>query len=530
MREKVILLGLDGADYKVIRRGIEEGLLPNFQEVDRRGLMRGLNSTVPPATPPSWTSMITGVSPGRHGVLDFYHLNESRFNTLKDVFAPTLWEILELFDFPHIIFQYPLTYPRPSSLSYYLSGFPFEGIDSYPPDLKAEIEEMEIRPLTKFEAFDSYLNKGIVGLNRFLRRQLDAKARAFSHLLERFPWVLSSITIMELDLIQHFLFDDPEATMRVYMVMDSFLGKMIKISEIYSAKLVLVSDHGFREASYTLHIGELLRREGLIGCSTGQLVGAFLINSILDLGLRTPLRNLLMLRILKEFSLKRELGNRGSRIFDVLLRKAHHRDSTNHGYRSIRIGSTFSNSTYLTLYDEALEDKIEALRSNVHIKQVIRAEDFLNGPLSNFPCYLLEYDENTSAINVLGSPKVITMSEASMVRKVGIHDGLGVFGLYSPEKDDEDVFERVSEERLGVSDLLSILLALLRMPFPEYVKIPRSLAEAMRMREQQGRKMTVLKSRFKIKQHKLSERVNNFVRNVLQRRREKSTNKPFSLN
>src|SRR5436305_1229299 len=55
----------------LVRPWADEGRLPVLAALMKRGAWGRLRSTVPPATFPAWTSLVTGVNPGRHGIFDF---------------------------------------------------------------------------------------------------------------------------------------------------------------------------------------------------------------------------------------------------------------------------------------------------------------------------------------------------------------------------------------------------------------------------------------------------------------------------
>jgi hypothetical protein len=71
-RPRVLLVGIDGASWDAIERGIEAGRLPTFARLRAAGRSAPLRSIVPTYSPPIWTSMLTGVTPAEHGIEDFY--------------------------------------------------------------------------------------------------------------------------------------------------------------------------------------------------------------------------------------------------------------------------------------------------------------------------------------------------------------------------------------------------------------------------------------------------------------------------
>ncbi len=70
---KVIVLGFDGLDFDLTRQLIDEGRLPNFARLEAAGGFSRLETTIPPHSPVAWSSFVTGMDPGGHGIFDFLH-------------------------------------------------------------------------------------------------------------------------------------------------------------------------------------------------------------------------------------------------------------------------------------------------------------------------------------------------------------------------------------------------------------------------------------------------------------------------
>src|SRR4029453_2158053 len=68
---RLLVIGLDGATFDLVARWAAAGELPALARLMAAGTWGPLESTLPPATFPAWTSLVTGVNPGRHRVLDF---------------------------------------------------------------------------------------------------------------------------------------------------------------------------------------------------------------------------------------------------------------------------------------------------------------------------------------------------------------------------------------------------------------------------------------------------------------------------
>ncbi len=68
---RVLFLGLDGADWQLLDRYCADGTMPNLAALVRGGDKRVLLTQHPPLSPLVWTTMMTGVSPLEHRILDF---------------------------------------------------------------------------------------------------------------------------------------------------------------------------------------------------------------------------------------------------------------------------------------------------------------------------------------------------------------------------------------------------------------------------------------------------------------------------
>ncbi len=68
---RVLLIGLDGADWEIIDPLLEQGKMPHLQRLIDTGVRADLLTISPMISPVIWTSIATGVEPTRHGILDF---------------------------------------------------------------------------------------------------------------------------------------------------------------------------------------------------------------------------------------------------------------------------------------------------------------------------------------------------------------------------------------------------------------------------------------------------------------------------
>ena len=137
--KKVIVLGIDGMDHAMLGAFIAEGRLPNFARLAQEGDFSPLQTTMPPLSPVAWSTFITGMGPGGHGVFDFLHRHpetmqpvepfytigpEGRSLTLGSWVLPlsggdieryrrgqAFWELLDAAGIETTVFRMPVNFP-----------------------------------------------------------------------------------------------------------------------------------------------------------------------------------------------------------------------------------------------------------------------------------------------------------------------------------------------------------------------------------------------------------------------------------
>jgi len=111
---RLAIIGLDGATFRVLDPLRAEGVMPSLSRLRERGTQAILRSTVPAYTPPAWVSMITGVNPGRHGVMGFLANTPQeppRITHSGMIGAPPIWRHLAEQGVSAGIFNVPMSYP-----------------------------------------------------------------------------------------------------------------------------------------------------------------------------------------------------------------------------------------------------------------------------------------------------------------------------------------------------------------------------------------------------------------------------------
>ncbi len=274
MKKKLVLLGVDGADWNILEPLIAEGCLPNFKKAKEGGSHSDLISTIPALTAPAWRSIFTGVNPGKHGVYDFFTVEEGklRVTNANDTKVPYFWETMEE---KVLAFNIPCAFPiRKIPNTTMIAGFGTPSTKARftdPPEIADGIVGMA--PQYSFRALEADLitldsSKGKQGLAESIIGAIQDKVRVARHLMESREWDTAFIVFSAPDWIQHFAIHDffakekKEGTPieKVYREVDQFLGYLME----NDYDIIIVSDHGFREIKRFFYVNSYLKKKGII--------------------------------------------------------------------------------------------------------------------------------------------------------------------------------------------------------------------------------------------------------------------------
>lgn len=87
---RMLVLGFDGMDPKILTRMLEAGRMPNFAKVAAVGTYKPLATSMPPQSPVAWSNFISGSHSGKHQIYDFIHRRlESKSGLLVDPYLST---------------------------------------------------------------------------------------------------------------------------------------------------------------------------------------------------------------------------------------------------------------------------------------------------------------------------------------------------------------------------------------------------------------------------------------------------------
>jgi hypothetical protein len=119
---RVAVLGLDGADWRVIDPMLAQGELPNLARLVARGSTAVLESVEPTYSPVVWSSVFSGKLPGRHGITGWYEAHAANRR------AAFLWDLVGAAGAPSVVVNVPGTWPPSVVRGAMVSGFPMPGV------------------------------------------------------------------------------------------------------------------------------------------------------------------------------------------------------------------------------------------------------------------------------------------------------------------------------------------------------------------------------------------------------------------
>lgn len=274
---KVVVIGLDGATFKLIKPLVEEGRMPNFKKIIEKGSHGVLRSTIPPLTGPSWASFATGKQPGKHGVFDFLLPNESladfRIASSKDIAAKTIYEMMVDENREPITVNLPTTWPPRTTNTICITSLLTQGDQFiYPKGLEEEVPELKNYRLTPNEELrvkgqdDAY----ILDVLKLEEERWEAVKKLY---LTR-PWDFFFFLFSGTDWISHRKYREmyeerDETALKIFSYCDQAIGWVMDHLPD-DTNLLIVSDHGFLVHDKIFYFNKWLEQEGYVKTKMGS--------------------------------------------------------------------------------------------------------------------------------------------------------------------------------------------------------------------------------------------------------------------
>jgi predicted AlkP superfamily phosphohydrolase/phosphomutase len=281
MTEKVSIIGLDGATFRLILPWVKEGKLPTLEGMMQNGVWGDLESTIHPLSPQAWASFMTGKNPGKHGIFEFiehkpysYDLNYVNGGFVQ---GKKLWNILSDAGKRVCIINVPFTYPPDKVNGCLIAGLDSPGLHSdfcYPPSLLDEITkkfgEYQLRQHPYNATPESFLKK--------IKEQFNYILKVTKYLKAKEAWDLFMVVFESTDLVQHFYwhYAFPEefgikptdnknlkdAMFGIYKQIDDGLHELLNLCS--DETVIVMSDHGFSPCRKIFFLDNWLHKHGYL--------------------------------------------------------------------------------------------------------------------------------------------------------------------------------------------------------------------------------------------------------------------------
>lgn len=292
-KKRLLLIGWDSADWKIIHPLLDAGKLPGVQHLVDGGVSGNLATLEPQLSPMLWTSIATGKMAYHHGVTGFTEVDPVTGGVVPVSAATrqskTLWEMLgEMGLKSHVVGWFATQGEQLAHGKMVSNGFghlqrvtpdmppsewpaPMAGT-YWPPELAGEMNELRVSPheMTGNDIIRNFVpNAHQVDQrsDRRLQALAEKLAEAYSvqsaatYLMETDPdWDFMAVYFRAMDEISHdFMPYHPpkmegiaevdftmyqEVVSRTYQAHDMMLQRLIQLAGP-DAAIVLVSDHGF---------------------------------------------------------------------------------------------------------------------------------------------------------------------------------------------------------------------------------------------------------------------------------------------
>lgn len=291
-----VLIGLDGATFSILDPLMEAGHMPFLRRFQAEGVRAQLASTIPPITPPAWTTIMTGRSPGHHGIMDFFRPESPgsrflRFVNTKQLTCETIWSLLTRQEMSSICLNFPVMSPPLPISGYSIPGFvTWRHLRHacHPADLMDTLKTIPGFDL-KVIAHDFGLEEKVVQGCSFADAEEWIKYHTYkdgqwllvlSYLAAQDPCSLGALVLDSPDRLQHVFYRllDPtcfpvhwsEQDLRIrtlltdhYRALDHMIARLVAGAGS-TATVFIVSDHGFGPSQECFYLNSLLAELGYL--------------------------------------------------------------------------------------------------------------------------------------------------------------------------------------------------------------------------------------------------------------------------
>lgn len=255
MTDRVLVLGLDGANREALIHGMNNGELPTFARIAEAGSIDTLESPLPPITPVSMASLLTGTDPDVHGVFSFEHdpRDGDGYVGPESIAGDTLFDVLDRAGKTSIAINVPMT-DTALPADVVVAGFPHDG---------GEVAEpADLEPLLRGIGYRVEPTGYNGDLDRFVQEVFDLAEKRFrvaAEIIDR-DWDLFFLMFTGDARLQHYS-DDEVTVLDFYRRVDGYLSDLLDAAGD-DVTVLVVSDHGFHDLETVLDLERWLQDAG----------------------------------------------------------------------------------------------------------------------------------------------------------------------------------------------------------------------------------------------------------------------------
>ena len=272
-RKRFMVIGIDGVPYELIKDFSEKGIMPNLKKLIKKYKFIKTQVPLPEISSVSWTSFMTGMNPGEHGIYGFMEINKKNYTYKFPSFpllpVKTIWERIEEKGKKSVIINLPNTYPVRKINGYLVSGFVALDLDNavYPRGLLSFLKEIDY----KVDVDTALGRKDKKFFIKELYDTLDKRLLLYEK-LKKEKWNLFLFIITGTDRLHHFLFKSKEDVnhpnhndfINYYKKVDDVIGKITEEMEKNDIPFIILSDHGFTSLKYEVYLSQYLKDWGYL--------------------------------------------------------------------------------------------------------------------------------------------------------------------------------------------------------------------------------------------------------------------------
>lgn len=266
MKNKVIVLGLDGAGFELLDPWLKRGKLPNISTILSKGVYADMQACLPPVTCPNWKCYSTGKNPGKLGM--FWWRNFSR-NSKKEFFPRSrvndhdeIWDYLSRKKRKVAVINMPTTYPPKKVNGIQISG----GGDAHdidyvwPPELQESLERDYGYKIHAMKTNSHYYSEQEVFQDVF--DVISRKFKVLRDLVSKNEYDFLHLTVFHVNTMQHNYWDS-QWTLKIWELIDRNIGDLLKLTN-HNSNIMLMSDHGSNEIKVVFNITSWLNANGYL--------------------------------------------------------------------------------------------------------------------------------------------------------------------------------------------------------------------------------------------------------------------------